>query len=68
MMDISNKALLLGERSKLDIMDLEKDALTVERDFIIAEHSVAIYEKQIALELDYKNFVSEYDGDWACKY
>jgi hypothetical protein len=65
---IGSKALSLGERSKLDILELEKDALTVERDFMIVEHSLAIYEKQMALELDYKNFVSEYNGDWACKY
>jgi outer membrane protein TolC len=68
MMDINSKALSLGERSQLDIMELEKDAFIVERDFVIAEHSVAIYEKQMALELDYKNYVSEYNGDWACKY
>ncbi len=68
MIDIGSKALSLGERSKLDIMELTKDALTVERDFRVAEQSVAIYEKQIALELDYKNYVSEYDGDRACKY
>lgn len=68
MMNINSKALFLGERSRLDIMELEKDALTVERDCRITEHSVAIYEKQIALELDYKNFVSAYDGDRACRY
>ena len=68
MIDISNKARSLGERSKLDVMELEKDALAVERDFRIEEHSVAIYEKQIALEMDYKSYVSEYNGDWACKY
>ncbi|MEQ8215019.1 MAG: TolC family protein [Smithellaceae bacterium] len=68
MIEISNKALSLGERSRLDVMELEKDALAVERDCKIMEHSVAVYEKQIALELDYKNYVSEYNGDWACKY
>jgi outer membrane protein TolC len=68
-MAIGRKAYLLGERSNLDIMDLEKDALGVERDFKIAANSLSIYEKQLALEIDYKNLVREYyDGDWSCKY
>ena len=68
MMEISNKAYNFGERSKLDIMELEKDALTVERDLEITKHSMAVYEKQLALELDYNKFVRDYDGDWACRY
>lgn len=66
--DIAGKAYLLGERSNLDVMDLEKDALGVERDFKIAVNSLAVYEKQLMLELDYKQFMRENDGDWSCKY
>jgi outer membrane protein TolC len=68
MLEINNKAFGLGERSRLDTMELEKDALTVKKDLVVVENSVAVYEKQMFLELDYHRFVSEYDGDWACKY
>lgn len=67
-MAICRKAYLLGERSNLDVMDMEKDALSVERDFKVAANSLSIYEKQLALEIDYKNFMREYNGDWSCKY
>ncbi|MEN6624550.1 MAG: TolC family protein [Smithella sp.] len=65
---IAQKAHFLGDRSNLDIMDLEKDALGVERDFKIAANTLAVYEKQLMLELDYKQFMREHDGDWSCKY
>lgn len=65
---IAQKAHVLGERSNLDIIDLEKDALGVERDFKIAANSIAVYEKQLLLEIDYKQFMREHDGDWSCKY
>ncbi len=68
LMTIARKAYFWGERSNLDIMDLEKDALGVERDFKAAANSLAVYEKQLMLEMDYKQFMREHDGDWSCKY
>ncbi len=68
MLEISNKAYILGERSKIDIIELEKDALAMERDLKITEQSMAAYEKQFALELDYNKFLRDYNGDWACRY
>lgn len=67
-MEISKKAQLLGDRSKLDITELEKDALIVERDFKIVEHTIAVYEKQLSLELNFNEFVGDYGGDRTCKY
>jgi outer membrane protein TolC len=68
MLDIGSKAHILGERSNLDMLELKKDTLTVEQDLKVAEHSLATYEKQLAIEIDYTKFVSDYDGNWACRY
>jgi hypothetical protein len=68
MMEIGKKASLLGERSKLDIIELEKDAFIVERDLKIVEHTIAVYEKQLSLELNFNEFVGDYGGDRACKH
>lgn len=67
-LDITKKATVFGERSLMDIMEMEKDALAVSRDMKTAEHAIAVYEKRLALETDYKHFISEYYGDWAYKY
>jgi outer membrane protein TolC len=68
MMSISKKAQSLGERSNLDMLELEKDALSVERDLKITEQTLAVYETQMELELDYNKFLRKYDGNWACSY
>jgi outer membrane protein TolC len=68
MLDITKKAQGLGERSMMDITELEKEALTVERDLKVTEQTIAAYEKRLVLETDYKNFITEYYGDGACKY
>lgn len=68
MLDISKKAQGLGERSMIDILEMEKEALTVERDLKVTEHALAAYEKRLALEIDYMNFVTEHYGNIACKY
>jgi outer membrane protein TolC len=68
MLEISKKAYDLGERSKIDILELEKDALTMERDLKITEQSIAIYEKQFALEADLNKYLRDYNGNWACKH
>jgi outer membrane protein TolC len=68
MLSITQKAHGLGERSVIDIMETKIDALTVERDLKMIEHTLAFYEKRLMLETDYKYFISEHYGDWACKY
>lgn len=68
MLEIARKARGLGERSLIDIMEVEKDALIVERDFRVTEHTMATYEKRLRLEVDYDDFIKEYYGDRACKY
>ncbi|OGP60729.1 MAG: hypothetical protein A2V65_01335 [Deltaproteobacteria bacterium RBG_13_49_15] len=68
MLDITKKAHGFGERSLLDIMEMEKDTLTVERDWKVAEHAMAVYEKRLVLEADYKNFMSEYYGNGPYKH
>lgn len=68
MISIGKKAQALGERSNLDMLELEKDALSVERDLKISEQTLAVYETQLELELDYNNFLRKYDGNWACSY
>ena len=67
MLTITKKASALGERSLMDIMEMEKDSLTVERDRKATEHALAAYEKRLALEMDYEQFVSEYGGDKVCQ-
>lgn len=67
-LDITKKATGLGERSMIDIMEIEKDSLNVLRDLKIAQHALAMYEKRLVLETDYKHFISEYYGNWAYKY
>lgn len=68
MLDITKKSYPLGEKSMLDIMEMEKEALGVERDLKVMEHAMAVYEKRLLLETDYKNFIMEYYGNRACKY
>lgn len=68
MISISQRAQTLGERSILDMLELEKDAMSVERDLKITEQTLAVYETQMSLELDYNKFLRDYDGNWACSY
>lgn len=67
-LDINKKSRLLGERSNLDILEMEKDALTVERDLKIIEHTMAVYEKQLSLELNFNEFAGDYGGNGTCKH
>lgn len=68
MLNIVEKAQNLGERSLIDIMEIKIDSLAIERDMKVIEHTIAFYEKRLYLETDYKHFISEHYGDWACKY
>ena len=65
---IAKKAHELGERSRLDMLELEKDALSVERDVKITEQMLAVYEKQMRLEQDYYSFLRAYDGNRTCSH
>jgi len=66
--DINRKSKVLGERSDLDVIEFEKDALLAERDLKIIEHTMAFYEKQLALELNFNQFAGEYGGNGTCRH
>jgi outer membrane protein TolC len=66
-LEITQKAHTLGERSVMDIAEMEKETLTVERDLKVTEHAMAAHEKRLAIETDYKNFITEHYGNGACK-
>lgn len=66
--DINRKSQTLGERSHLDILELEKDALAVERDLIIVGQALAVYERQLSLELNFDELKGEYGGNGTCQY
>jgi outer membrane protein TolC len=68
MLEITRKARGLGERSMMDIMEMEKETLGVERDLKVTEQAMAAYEKRLVLETDFHNFISGYYGHGACKY
>ena len=54
MLEITRKARGLGERSVMDIMEMEKEALGVERDLKVTEQAMAAYEKRLVLETDFQ--------------
>jgi adhesin transport system outer membrane protein len=68
MLHIMRKARDLGERSRLDVLELEKDALAAERDWKAAEQETAVLEKRLLLESDFERFVREHDGYGACQH
>jgi outer membrane protein TolC len=68
MLEITKKAHGLGERSVMEIMEMEKDAITVERDLKVTEMSMTTYERRTVLESDYNNFIREHYGNGTCKY
>jgi outer membrane protein TolC len=68
MLDITKKAHGLGERSVMEIMEMEKDAMSVERDLKVTELSMTTYERRLVLESDYNNFIREHYGNGTCKY
>jgi hypothetical protein len=68
MLNITKKAFGLGERSMIDVLEMEKDTLSIERDLKVTENSKANIEKKIFLETDYGNFITEFYGDRTCKY
>lgn len=64
---IALKAHELGDRSRLDMLELEKDALIVERDLKVTQQMLAVYEKRLDLERDYSSFLKGYDGNGSCR-
>jgi outer membrane protein TolC len=68
MLHIARKARDLGERSRLDVLELEKDALAAERDWKVVEQEAAALEKRLLLESDLGRFVREHGGDGACQH
>ncbi len=64
---IALKAHELGDRSRLDMLELEKDALIVERDLKVTQQMLAVYEKRIDLERDYSSFLKGYNGNGSCR-
>ncbi|PKL51450.1 MAG: hypothetical protein CVV37_06445 [Nitrospira bacterium HGW-Nitrospira-1] len=60
--DITKKAHKLGERSMVDMLEMEKDVLSIERDAKVVENSRAAIEKKLFLETDYKGFMDIYLG------
>lgn len=68
MLYIAKKAHSLGDRSMIDVFEMEKDVLSIERDIRVTENSKAAIEKKLFLETDYRRFIEEFYGDRACKY
>lgn len=68
MLHITRKARDLGERSRLDVLELEKDALAAEREWKAAEQEAATLEVRLLLESDFERFAREHDGDGACRH
>jgi hypothetical protein len=40
----------------------------MERDLKIVEHAMAIYEKQLSLELNFNEFAGDYGGNGTCQH
>lgn len=62
LLDITKKAQELGERSMIDMLEMEKDMLSIERDIKVAENSKAAIEKKLFLETDYRGFIDMHLG------
>lgn len=65
---ISAKAFALGQRNRGDMLEMERDYLNGVRDLKVTEVSMAIYQKRLAIEADYNNFMREFYGNWSCQY
>jgi outer membrane protein TolC len=67
-LNIAVKAHGLGERSVMEVKEMEKESLTLQRDLKVTQQAMAVHEKRLLLETDYRSFVMEHYGDGACKY
>ncbi len=65
---ISGKAAALGQRSRADLLELEKDYLQIMRDLKVTEITMGVYQKRLAIESDYGSFMREFYGNWSCQY
>ncbi len=65
---ISGKAAALGQRSRADLLELEKDYLQIMRDLKVTETTLGVCQKRLAIESDYGSFMREFYGNWSCQY
>ncbi|HPC74122.1 MAG TPA: TolC family protein [Syntrophales bacterium] len=61
--EIARGAKRLGERSVMDIAETEKESLSIERDLKVAENAMALTEKKLLIESNYRNFMRDYYGN-----
>ena len=66
--EISVKAAELGQRSQEEILTMERNFLRIEEEMKIMEISLAIYQKQVAIETDYDHFMKDFYGNRSCQY
>jgi outer membrane protein TolC len=66
--EISAKAAELGQRSQEDILTVERNFLRIEGEMKIMEVSLAIYQKRLAIETNYDQFMKEFYGNRSCQY
>jgi len=50
--DITEKAHILGEKSKLEILETKKDMASLQRDMKVTENSIANLEKKLEIEIN----------------
>lgn len=65
---ISTRSHELGERGMIDLLNMEKEALSIDRDMEVIENSIAFIEKIIFLEANYGVFIDELYGNRVCNY
>jgi hypothetical protein len=61
--EIARGAKRLGERSVMDIAETERETLSIERDLKVAENAMALTEKKLLIESNYRNFMRDYYGN-----
>ena len=62
-LDIARGARYFGERGAADILAVEKEVLSVERDLKVAENGRAVTEKKLFIEADFNLFMKEFHGN-----
>ncbi len=65
---ISGKAAALGQRSRADLLEMERDYLQIVRDLKVTETTLGVYQKRLAIESDYGSFMREFYGNGSCQY
>lgn len=65
---ISGKAAALDQRSRADLLEMERDYLQIVRDLKVTETTLGVYQKRLAIESDYGSFMREFYGNGSCQY